>query len=270
LFGLILGIESGNPTILREVQKPGTVDVFLKAAEVLHRHEKIHARGFLMAGFPNETYRQVLDTIDLAFDMQLDWYNVAPLQPLPNTPIFDSMLKQGLIDSVNFRDVALYSGPYNKAVHRAKNSGRDLLSKDFKNAFSVPDLDAVLDKKDIDAIWGYMHFHLNFNRLFQEQKPVKLLQQLEYIENITDLIVPENAFAMYFAGYLQKRVNGCVTSRTVERLEKRLTKSDYWQQRFDEYGLKLQHLITEDFSGKQSAVYAKSKVQRPREVRRIY
>ena len=29
--------------------------------------------------------------------MNSDWSSITPLQPLPNTPIFDSMVAQGLI-----------------------------------------------------------------------------------------------------------------------------------------------------------------------------
>ena len=43
-----------------------------------------------MIGFPGESYKQILDTINVANEMALDWYNVGILQPLPNTPIFDS------------------------------------------------------------------------------------------------------------------------------------------------------------------------------------
>ena len=38
-----------------------------------------------MIGFPNESYRQILDTINVSNEMSLDWYNVGILQPLPNT-----------------------------------------------------------------------------------------------------------------------------------------------------------------------------------------
>ena len=45
-IGLTVGMESGNREILRKIRKPGTVENFLKAAEVLNKIEKINARVF--------------------------------------------------------------------------------------------------------------------------------------------------------------------------------------------------------------------------------
>jgi len=83
-IGFNIGMESGNPHILRKIKKPGTVKTFLKAAEILQKYEQINARVFLMIGFPGETYRMILDTINVSLAMNLDWYNVTILQPLPN------------------------------------------------------------------------------------------------------------------------------------------------------------------------------------------
>ena len=49
-IGLILGIESGNPKILREIRKPGSVEGFMKASEVFSKFPKINTRGIFNAG----------------------------------------------------------------------------------------------------------------------------------------------------------------------------------------------------------------------------
>ena len=97
-LGVILGMESGNREILKSIRKPGTVENFLKAAENLRKFENIHSRVFLMIGFPNETYSKILDTINVAKEMDMDWYNIAPLQALPNTPIYKTMVDSGMIE----------------------------------------------------------------------------------------------------------------------------------------------------------------------------
>jgi radical SAM superfamily enzyme YgiQ (UPF0313 family) len=242
-IGFNIGMESGNPHILRKIKKPGTAKTFLKAAEVLQKYEQINARVFLMIGFPGETYRMILDTINVSLAMNLDWYNVTILQPLPNTPIFDAMIEEGYLSTDDFKEIRYSAGPYGKHGKSAEKS-RDLLSADFKDAFSNLDLDSVPPKEHLDEIWAYMNFHLNFRRLFSEERPVKLKQLLQYVENITDLISPENAFAMYFYGYLQKKCNGSVDPNTARDLQVRLESSSYWQERFDDFGLSVEHLIT--------------------------
>jgi len=242
-IGLIIGMESGDPGILREIKKPGAVKNFLRAAAVLRKHEQINARVFLMIGFPGESYRMILDTINVASEMNLDWYNVTILQPLPNTPIFDSMVQQGLLDEVNFQEIRYSAGPYGKHGKSAETS-RDLLSSDFKDAFRNVNLDSVPPKEQLDDIWAYMNYHLNFKRLFREDRPIKLKQQLRYVETITDLISPENAFAMYFHGYLHKKVHGYIDQQSIQKLGERLRASPYWQDRFNDFGLSVEHLKT--------------------------
>ena len=71
-LGLVLGVESGNPGVLRQMKKPGTVDSFRKAAEILRRYPSINTRAFLMFGFPGETRRMIKDTFNLAKEMGPD------------------------------------------------------------------------------------------------------------------------------------------------------------------------------------------------------
>ncbi len=241
-LGLNIGMESGNPLILREVQKPGTVRHFLKAAEVLRKYEQINARVFLMIGFPRETYRMILDTITVSLEMNLDWYNVTILQPLPNTPIFDSMAAAGLLNNIDFKDIRYNSGAYGKHRKMTEDSSRDLLSSDFKDAFRHVDVDAIPPKDHLDTIWAYMNYHLNFKRLFREERPVKLHQLLRYVGYIRDLISPENALAMYFYGYLQQKLEGRIDPHATQMLEHRLQASPYWQDRFYDFGLSVEHL----------------------------
>lgn len=245
--GLTVGMESGNNKILREINKPGNDQTFLRAAEVLRKHESIVSRVFLMIGFPGETYNMILDTIRVAAEMNLDWYNITMLQPLPNTPIFETMLKAGLIDDIDFTEIRYNSGAYGKQrteVEKKKNKVNDLLALDFKDAFNNVDKNSIPAKEHLDDVWAYMNYHLNFNKLFKEHRPTKLKQHLAYVENISDLVAPENAFAMYFAGLLQQRINGKVNPQYIEKLEHRLRESEYWGERFSDFNLKIDHLKT--------------------------
>lgn len=247
-IGINIGMESGNRKILRQIMKPGAPKTFLEAAEVVRKYEQINARVFLMLGFPGESYRMVLDTIELSRAMDLDWYNITILQPLPNTPIFDSMVEQGYIDveTLKFGDIRYNSGAYGKHRKKAEKE-TDLLASDFKNAFDGVDLDKVPSREELDTIWAYMNYHLNFRPLFFETRPAKLLQKLQYVTNISDLVAPENAFAMYFQGYLQYKVSGSIEPRVIENLEKRLQLSPYWAARFEDFQLTPEHLRTRNF-----------------------
>lgn len=263
-LGFNIGMESGNRKILREIRKPGTVDNFLEAAEVLRKFPEINARVFLMIGFPGETYRMIMDTIEVALKMDLDWYNITILQPLPNTPIFDSMVVQGIIEKVSFSEIHYNSGPYGKHRKMAELRQQDMLSSDFQNAFAKESLDETPPKSELDDIWAYMNYHLNFKRLFHEDRPAKLLQQLKYVQNITDLVAPENAFAMYFLGLLQFRLYGAVQNETIEKLDNHLTGSPYWVKRFNDFSLSIDHLKNQEFPI-ENPLASTSSIELPRE-----
>jgi radical SAM superfamily enzyme YgiQ (UPF0313 family) len=239
-IGLCLGVESGNPARLRKIRKPGKVETFLRAAEVVRKVEEIHARTLLMIGFPGETYRESMDTLRLARDMDLDWNNVNVLQPLPNTPIFDEMTAAGLIGPEAVQETV---DPHNRGGMYAKpkvvgnKAITDLLALDFKDVFEGVDLDSVPPKSTWDDIWAYMNFHLNFNRLKRERRPGKLRQQELYLRNIAEISAPESALAMYFYGDLSKRSSGRIDPTVTLRLRARLDASPYWQARFRDFSL---------------------------------
>lgn len=224
-IGLILGMESGNPDILRQIRKPGTVRHFIRAAEELRNFENLHARVFLMIGFPGETLRQIKDTLDVAREMDLDWYNIAPLQALPNTPIYKSA------NPTDFTEIMFNSGPHSRVAQKAGGSPWLL---DFKHAFD--DLDRVPTVAELDGIWAYMNYHLNYDRLQRETRPVKLAMQQRYVEHICDLIAPDNAFAMHYSKVLSRKLGQAVTRAQEERLDAVLT-NPYWRQRFEDFHL---------------------------------
>jgi hypothetical protein len=261
-IGLNIGIESGNPDILRSIRKPGTPDTFLQAAEVLQRCPQINTRALLMLGFPNETLRMIFDTIKLSEAMNLDWHNLSILQPWKNTPIYDAMVDKGLLGEEEGKlkdeddEGAPYQlGPYSRQraieqgkiqqSHFGEKTGQ---SQHFLDTVDFFDLERVPTTAELDDIWFYMNFRLNFSRLFREKRPVKLQQQLVWLDYVANKTAPDNAIIIYFFAYLQYRVRGEVDSQVIERLEERLRRSEYWQQRFQLFGLSVDHVLNCDFS----------------------
>jgi len=243
-IGLNIGVESGNKQMLKISKKPGSIDTFKKAAEVLRKYEQINTRVFLMIGFPDETYRMILDTLNLAIEMDLDWYNITIFQPLPNTLMFDYMVQKGLLDQVEFENIRYSSGPYGKIRQNANNRNLPMTEK---NVFESIDLDTIPTESQLYNIWFVMNYHLNFKRLSKENRPVKLQQQLKYVQNITDLVAPDDPFAMYFCGYLQNKVFGRIDKHLIERLEIKLNSSESWKERFEAFNLSSNHLNIGNF-----------------------
>ena len=244
-----IGMESGNREILRSVRKPGTPDNFLKAAEVLRRYEKIHSSVFLMIGFPNETLSMIMDTVNVAIEMDLDWYRISQLQPLPNTPIYDSMVEQGLIQDVGSK-IRFNGGAYGKQTQIEQ--GKVLAAANFAQAFSNIPMDAIPNAEQLTDIWFFMNYTLNFHRIFHESRPEKIQQLEAHLTTLADIISPENGFALYFQAVLEYRTKGNIPPAMIDRLERRLQTSPYWSDRFEAFDLSINDLKHCDFQGKEA------------------
>jgi radical SAM superfamily enzyme YgiQ (UPF0313 family) len=235
-----IGMESGSPEILRKVKKPGTVDNFIEAADILRKYPQIHSSVFLMVGFPGETMGQIHQTIDVAKRMDMDWYRISPVQPLPNTPMYDAMVEQGLVQAVGSKELRFMGGAYGKQAEIEQ--GQRMTTASFKEAFAAIAPDAIPTEDQITDIWFYMNFHLNFRRLFTETNRVKIEQQFAHLRTLSDVISPENGFALYFTAYLQQKFMGKIERGIMERLTARLETSPYWRDRFAAFDLKIEDL----------------------------
>ena len=252
-IGLALGIESGNAEILRSIKKPGTPRIFRRAADVLKNYPQINVRALLIIGFPGETMAQIQDTINLCEDMNLDWHNIAILQPWKNTPIYDAMVDQGLLGEEGKLkgDVSPYQlGPYSR--QRAVEQGKIQQShygekKGGEGLVDWSDLKRIPSRQELDDIWFYMNVRMNFERLLRETRQVKLQQQLTWLEYVLEKTAPDNAMIAYFYAYLQWKVLGEIDPYLVEMIAIRLNESSYWKEKFALFGLSLKDIIDYDF-----------------------
>ncbi len=238
-IGINLGMESGNPEILKKIRKPGTVKNFIKAAETCRQYEEIVTSVFLIIGFPNENMSKILDTIEVAKEMDLDWCRTQVLQPLPNTPIYQEMIDAGLI-SEDEKKGRFTVGAYGKA----KNQDDDRRVRDHnpKKAFEDIALDTIPTKQQLSDIWFYMDFHLNYKRLLNEHRPLKLIQQKMMLERIANINSVNNGFALYFLSAIYKKQNLPVPNDISKRLKKVYSDDHYWGSKLQQFGLSISDL----------------------------
>lgn len=229
-IGLFFGLESGNPKMLREMRKPGTVDKFREAALRLKKYPQIFSRGFLMLGFPNETLRMMMDTLNLALELDMDWYNTTILQPLPSTPVYQFMMEQGLLDDAT--DVVRYEvGPYSKRTEREKQ--QRLVADSFAEAFAHIKMDEVPSKEQLSNIWFYVNYKVNFERVKATADPIKLSMRLKLLRDIGDRVSLDHAFAHLYAGILEEKSgNTEEAKRRLRCTETALAGSAYWRDKF--------------------------------------
>jgi radical SAM PhpK family P-methyltransferase len=93
--GVFLGIESGSPTILKNMNKSATVEKYSKGIEMLRRHD-IMTFGSFILGFPGETDETVQETIDFIRTEKPDYYRVQMWYCEPGTPIQNERAKYNI------------------------------------------------------------------------------------------------------------------------------------------------------------------------------
>lgn len=90
--GVFLGIESGSPTILRNMNKAATIEKYLDGIKMLHQHDILTFGSFII-GFPGETDETVNETADFLREAKPDYYRAQIWYCEPGTPIDEQRLK---------------------------------------------------------------------------------------------------------------------------------------------------------------------------------
>lgn len=92
-----IGIESGNPRVLRMIDKEITIEQIEKVVKIIDKY-KIFWAGFFMFGFPTETEEEVMDTLYFMKKIKPGWANISIFTPYPGTKLYDICLKNGIIN----------------------------------------------------------------------------------------------------------------------------------------------------------------------------
>jgi anaerobic magnesium-protoporphyrin IX monomethyl ester cyclase len=91
-----VGIESGNPRILKKTQKAFTADE-VRAAVKLIKQAELVSSGQFMIGLPTETEAEMMDTVNLAGELECESVMLSVATPLPATLLYQEALTLGLI-----------------------------------------------------------------------------------------------------------------------------------------------------------------------------
>ncbi len=89
------GIESGDPAILKVLQKDITVDQTRNAFRWA-KEAGISTLGYFMIGNPTETAEQIQRSIDFALELEPDYVHFSVTTPFPATPLYEYGLKKGV------------------------------------------------------------------------------------------------------------------------------------------------------------------------------
>lgn len=107
-YRISLGVESGNQQLINNIKKGITLEQIRNAFR-LTKKVGIETIAFTMIGLPGETEETMQQTIDFVKELDPTIPKVSITTPLPGTPLFDDLRKQGLIKSCEWSDYVFHA-----------------------------------------------------------------------------------------------------------------------------------------------------------------
>jgi radical SAM superfamily enzyme YgiQ (UPF0313 family) len=89
-----IGFESGSNRILKQIKKDETKEDMIRGVKCLKK-VGVPITGYFMAGFPGETDQDLMETIEFARSLELDYYSLSILAPYYGTDIHLEILNSG-------------------------------------------------------------------------------------------------------------------------------------------------------------------------------
>ena len=96
-YSISLAIESGSKEVLEKIiRKPVDLD---KARRLVKYAKSIGLRvtGFFVIGFPGETRKQIMETVNLIEDLDLDNAGLLVATPYPGTELLETCIQENLL-----------------------------------------------------------------------------------------------------------------------------------------------------------------------------
>ena len=230
-IGMHFGIESGSDKILREVHKPSGKKHYLALEHKLKKYPQIFTKGFLMVGFPNETLSQIKETVDMAVQINLDWYTIQVVHPLPKTEMHAQMVQLGEITEDQVDSEKLNYGNRTGKMKERENLERKN-AKEFKNVFSE-NLDRIPNKSEMEDIWFTADFKVNYERLNSINDQKKLEKLNIFLKYVGERISQKNPLINQFRSIILEKLNNNKEADQLKKLSQiSLANSEYWKKRF--------------------------------------
>lgn len=94
---LIIAPESGSKKILKKMQKDLDPDIVPEKVREI-REAGLKCSGFFIIGYPEETIEDIEATVNLIKQCRFNFFFLNNFQPLPGTPLYDTLVKKGEIE----------------------------------------------------------------------------------------------------------------------------------------------------------------------------
>ena len=161
-WGIALGIESGNQSMLDKMGKKAKLDDSRRAVALCRKH-KLKTLLYFIIGLPWETKETLKDTMALARELEGDFYDFHVAIPFPGTELDSLVRREGLMRSDN----DLSEKGYGEAVLRSRAlSAEQLVSwrkKLLRSIYLRPSyiLKRITSVESLPSLWRQIRYALS-------------------------------------------------------------------------------------------------------------
>ena len=133
----IVGFESGDPQILKNIKKGATVEM---AREFMKNCRKvgIKVHGDFIIGLPGETKESINKTIEFAKELDCETIQVSLAHAMPGTELHDQMTKEGFLRVEALADSGGHQLPHIEYPHLSKAEMMDGVNRFYDDYYFRP------------------------------------------------------------------------------------------------------------------------------------
>lgn len=233
-IGFKIGIETGNPDMLRAVKKPATHAKFLKFSKMIKPHSSVFVGGNYIVGLPEETFAQMMDSFKFMLEVELDWSAITVCQIIRGASAFadsgeyfeDQMRNDG--NKVgNF--IPTRKSTRGRVEHEVSRVQRGL------EIFNI-DPDSVPDEEQVKEIWFTFNILANYvynPNLLPGGEAEKFIAWVETVRRAW----PSNGYMSLFLSLAKVLTGKLDEAQELRETTIRNISDDYWQERFETFHL---------------------------------
>lgn len=233
-IGFKFGVESGNPETLKRIRKPGTIQGFRTLSKMLQKHNKIFIGANYIVGLPKETFGQMVDSIKLHLELNVDWAAFTICRIIRGASAFsdfedyfDEQIKQEGDNIKNFIPTRDSSDGIMK-IEDGVLKGLNVFKLDYN---LIPKNDSQLKE-----IWFTFNLVCNYilnKNLLPDGTVNKFIDWVGMVR----MAYPTNPYMYLFLSLAHTINEDKEKAENLLNMAKKFSKTEYWQERFDEFAL---------------------------------
>jgi radical SAM superfamily enzyme YgiQ (UPF0313 family) len=246
-IGFKIGVETGNAELLQKIKKPATLDTFRKVSRIFHRYPELFVGGYFMLGFPDEEFRQMMDTFHFCLELELDWNAFILCQAIRGATAFSDF--EGHFNTqINLDDKNVSNFiPTRESSDGQIFRGNDILEN--LDVFKIAPRN-IPGKEQIKEIWFTFNLVVNYINNKNLKPGGSVDKFISWVE-MAQAAYPANPYMSLFLSLAYIIKGEQEKSEEYHNRSILCHKSDYWTKKFIAFGLME---VLNNFPGNRSQV----------------